>query len=192
MHTLKKGAGETLTRILSILALLVSFGSLYLNDAIHKESAESEVIKDAYLTFFSLDRLALDNWQLGHVFTTPDGYDSIMHKIHISTRGASAEKLIELKLKERALALQIFDYYEQTVFLLESSIRTKEQHRAQFLKAVESYFSGRLLRNPRLLYYWSILSDDYEDITKKYYHDNVLSNKETPLQISMDSQGPFY
>lgn len=61
--------------------------------------------------------------------------------------------------------------------------------RKEFLKDVLTYFTGRLLQNPRLLYLWDKnggqLCSHYEKETIEYYDKNVLKGK-------MDSIGPYY
>ena len=66
--------------------------------------------------------------------------------------------------------------------------------RADFLTEVLSYLTGRLLQNPRLLYYWDKdggnLSVYFEDGTKDHYTKNVLHNGKLGKE-NIDTSGPF-
>ncbi len=183
--------GEWFTGTLSLLALAVSLLSAYIVYWNHEETVGGEAIREAYSTFFEVDRLQLENWQVSHIFTTPGGYDRVKADIVLAVKDASPEKLVELRLKERVLALHVFDNYEQILFLLDHAKQSGQREQARFLQTMADYFTSRILRNPRLLFYWSTLADNYEGTTQKEYAARVLHNAQDPLTTRPDAEGPF-
>lgn len=180
---------------LSIVALVVSGFSAYSSYTSSRDTAKSQVIQQSYEGFYQLTRLQLENWQLSHMFALPDQYDGVTKLVETSFRSLDSNQQAELVLKERAIADIIFSMYEQAFYQLNQANEARDTTRASFLQEVINYLTGRLLRNPRLLYYWSEsggrLASSYEDATRKHYESNVLHNPRLPLQQSPDPAGPL-
>jgi hypothetical protein len=181
--------------VLSIVALIVSAFSVYSSYSSSRDTAKSQVIQQSYEGFYQLTRLQLENWQLSHMFALPDQYDGVTKLVEASFRSLDSNQQAELVLKERAIADIIFNMYEQAFYQLNQANEARDTTRASFLQEVINYLTGKLLRNPRLLYYWSEsggrLASSYEDATRKHYESNVLHNARLPLQQSPDAAGPL-
>jgi hypothetical protein len=182
--------------IVSIVALLASVISIYLNLASTRDSTKSQAIREAYGTFFDLARLQLGNPQQSHLFAVPRQYPEVRSAVAASVQGLSSAQKVELSLKERAVADYVFTLYEQNLYLRRQADAAGDEGRSQFLGEVEAYLTGRLLRNPRLLFYWRAdgggLSDLYEEDTKKHHREKVATDKQVPLTEPEDAAGPFH
>jgi hypothetical protein len=185
---------EFVSLFMSVVSLTVAGFSFYNAVSTRRDTARSQMIRDAYLTFYELNRLQLQNWQLSHLFAMPDLYARISIEV-ANWKSLSSEERSELLLKERAIALLIFTIYEQSFYQWKQSRDAGDVRRAGFLSEVLGYFTGRVLRNPRLLYYWCAEGDGlaayFETETRKHYGDNVVNDTKAPLVIKPDFIGPF-
>jgi hypothetical protein len=175
---------------ISGLAVLISLISLYNSIATRRDTARAQAIRDSYAIFYELDRLHMQNWQLAHLFVTPDQYESVSSQVANLKKYTVKEKN-ELLIKERAIAYFVFDIYEHTLYQWRQATRGRDTGRAYFLTEVLDYLSNKTLRNPRLLYYWSHAGEHYEGWTHQFYKDNVLSDPDNPLIYKQDETGPF-
>jgi hypothetical protein len=121
---------------------------------------------------------------------SPDSYDMVSHQVKLAATGLSDADKAKMRLKERAFADYIFSTFEYPLYQLERSNAFFDAPKAHFMQEVVDYFTGRLLRNPRLLYFWSStggnLSREYETWTNNYYNQHVLppfkEDRDGPLQ----------
>lgn len=177
--------------IVSLAALVFSLWTFVGNEAARHRDLSFETVQKSYQTYFELGRIQLEHWQLSHLLALPDRYAHVVGTVRAATRTASTDKQAEYLLKERALADYIFTFYEQTLYQWDV---TKVSER-RFLTEILNYLTGRLLRNPRLLYYWAEtgggLEHNYEELTRKHYRENVLNSPAAPLSSKPDAEGPF-
>jgi len=180
---------------LSVLALLVSAISAHVSFSSHKDISGIETIRREYEFYYEFCRLEADNWQLSHIFALPDWYEETTRLVAPSLASVDSSKRTELLLRERAMARFIFTNFEAMLYEWRHSKDVGDTQRAAFLEDVLNYFTGRLLRNPRLLYQWSDsggkLAADFEPDTRKYYEEHVLHNFSLPLTQKPDPFGPF-
>ena len=59
-----------------------------------------------------------------------------------------------LVVKERAVAMMIFNLFEQVYYQLDVSARHGAPYERELLEKTRNYFTARLLTNPRLRYLW--------------------------------------
>ncbi len=130
-----------------------------------------------------------------HIFGLPDSYDSAYAQVRESESGIGAAQRSLLVIKERAMADYIFALFEYTLYDFQSASKFGNQERALFEKDVLDYFTGKPLRNPRLLWYWDErggkLSSEYEAKTRQYYADHALHDPQAPLIEKSDPKGPL-
>ena len=181
--------------VISVIALLVSIGSTYLNWFYGRDTAKLGAIREAYGTFFEISKLQQTHWQQSHLFALPDTYSAISAQVTSSVQPLTSPQRNEFLLKERAVADYIFTLYEQTFYLRRQAESVGDTDRLRFLSEVEDYLTGRMLRNPRLLWYWSAqggsLMTAYEPATQDHYRARVLQDLKSPLASSSDATGPF-
>ena len=184
-----------LSTIIASLALVASITSLYQSSTSQKDSSGTEMIKNQYATYYELGKLEIENPQLSHVFALPGWYDQVTKSVAASVGPLNPIKREELLIKERAMARIIFLHYEDVLYQWKHATKMGDTERAIFLKEVLSYYTGRVLRNPRLLYFWSEkganLEADFENETREHYNDHVLHNPLRPLKELPDRAGPF-
>jgi len=180
----------------SIFALLVSFASAYFSIKSYKDTVTQEAIDNTYETFYNILATGMDHSDLMHLSTMPETYTIVEKEIHLSLMPITEKKRAEYTLKERAFASYLFGFYENTLLQYNESIKNRNRDKAGFLKEVLDYFRVRVLRNPRLVYLWDShggnLSINYAESTKEDYDKNVLHNKDSSLNISVDPVGPYF
>jgi hypothetical protein len=190
-HSNEKDSRFNLPVVISIIALTISVLSFWQSYQSHKHDTAFDTVQKAYQTYYDLGKIQLDHWELNHLLTLSDRYDDVVKEICVATSDANPAKRSEYLVKERALADFIFTFYEQTLYQWNY---TKVDER-KFLNEVLSYLTDRLLRNPRLLYYWSEkggnLQRNYERLTQEHYRNNVVNSTKNPLAEQPDDYGPF-
>jgi hypothetical protein len=173
----------------------VSGVSAYYSLTSYKDISGIETIRKQYEFYYEFERLEIENWQLSHIFALPEWYDKNVSLVSSSLTSIDATKRAEFLLKERAIARFIFTNFEAILYESRHAEQIGDSQRAAFLQEVLDYFTGRLLRNPRLLYQWSEeggkLAADFEPDTRKYYEEHVLNNAALPLIQKPDPLGPF-
>jgi hypothetical protein len=179
--------------VTALLALGISVVTAVIATREQEDSSESGVIKDQYSMFLDLNKQQRDDWQLSHMYELPENYEATRMLVATSiSSNTPEEKRVELMLRERAIALQIFTLYEQALVQHDQAVASGDNRRRSFLEAVVKYFSGRLLQNPRLRYYWNDKGGGMQlyfgESTKNHYSVNV-SRKDTP--VGEDTTGPY-
>jgi len=103
------------------------------------------------------------------------------------------DRRYEAVVRERAIAVRIFELYEQTLYTLKTASEGHDRRRRAFLGEVLAYMEGRLLRNPRLRYLWDCEGGNicvyFELATRKRYEEQVLAGCGSD---SDDPLGPFH
>jgi hypothetical protein len=167
--------------VLSLVAVLFSLVAFYNAEERRKKDVPFELIPKAYEKYYEMNKIELEKWYLTHLFVTFDRYPEIKRLTARGLTNLPADKRIEYLLQERAVADFLFTYYEQTLFQWEAT----RDHERKFINDILEYFRGRLLPNPRLVYWWRAegggLETSYEDITRKDWRANVYERiKATP------------
>jgi hypothetical protein len=179
----------------SLVALLVSIASAYYSSSLSRDVVTSQMIHEAYNTFNELHRLQLDNSRLSHLFVLTDRYYDVSKEVENAVASTSPDEKANLRLKERAIATLIFIMYEESYYQWKQARDAGDRNRAAFLSEVLGYLTGRLLRNPRLLFFWSPtgggLATYFEADTRAHYDHFVLHDKSNPLTLAADVAGPF-
>lgn len=177
------------------VALIVSIWSAVLSNKSSKDSTGSQLIAETYSTFYDLNKKQAEDAKLSHMFVAADDYRGTAMLVQQSVGALTKEQKAEYLLKEKAISFYIFTAFEETFYQYNHAVEVRDVKRSEFLKAVLDYFTGRLLRNPRLLYYWSAaggnVSQYYELETREYYKLHVLTDPSAPLEFAPDSTGPY-
>jgi len=181
--------------ITSVLALTISLISLSYTYMSSRETSASDAVKSSYSIFLDMAKIEQQNSRIMHVFTLSNTYPSVVAKVKLATKDLTLAERSQLVLAERSLAEYIFTTFEYSLYEHKVAVDFHDNAKAQFLKEVLDYFTARLLRNPRLLYYWDKkgggLSTLYEDWTNAYYDSHVLHDKQLPLLENPDASGPI-
>jgi len=176
--------------IISVFALFISLYSMNASLNSHSDSSSSDMIRQNYDDFLQLHQIRADHPLQSHIFVNLNEYEVVKGMVIQALDSAPKRNRIEYQLTEAALARRIFSMYEASYFQWKNSEYYNEKTRANFLKLVLDYYTKTLLRNPRLLWYWSgkggNLSSHYEDEVVKYYYSKINN---TTFEI--DSDGPY-
>jgi hypothetical protein len=181
--------------VVAIIAVVISILTLYHAKLSHKDELRTLIVEKQYSAFDELAQTRLQNWELAHVFELSENYDKVITTLKSALNVLSEEKKAELILRERAIAMYIFQTYENSYYQWKNAIKAGDKERKNFLDEVLGYYAERLLRNPRLLYYWDKnggnLSGFFEEVTQQHYNDNVISKLGSELSNVQDENGPF-
>lgn len=168
---------EGLEYVLSGLALVVAIWAARLSLKAEREAVNHGSVSDIFGEFRRLTELRLANWQHTHILEPPENYESTKELVRDAVGSLSDGERARYQLQERAVALAIFQLFEQVLYQRSEAERVGDQPRKDFLQDVADYMTGRLFRNPRLLYLWSEaggnLRADFEPSTREYYERGV-------------------
>lgn len=177
--------------ILSVLALVISAVAFYLSEVRRQKDVPFELIPKAYEKYYEMNKIQLDKWYLAHLFVTPDRYLEITKIISENIGDLTSAKKAEYLMHERATADFMFTYYEQILYQWTETGDTERR----FIREILDYFRGRLLKNPRLVYWWiengGGLETSYEDRTQKDWNKYVLYKSPAAKVGWCDALGPF-
>lgn len=176
--------------VITIVALAISIISIWISVKSYTESSTSTTVRSQYDHFANLTQMQIEYSQFSHLLATPECYGDLLAQIKASLRGLSKEDKIKYLLQERAFADYIFNEFEQSFYQITRARPFFDKRSQKFYEEVLDYFALRLLRNPRLLYYWSQLCSNYESSTVAFYNKKVLSNSLLPITIDPDPLGP--
>lgn len=176
-------------------ALVLSIFSLLFTVTSNRETGERDAVKAAYDRFLEFGRHQAQFPETGHLFVLPDAYPRVSALVGVAVANKTKEERAQLLIKERGMAQYILTHFESTLYDKKAADRFWDTTRANFQNEVLDYFTGRLLRNPRLLWYWDPkggnLTAEFEKETIEYYNNSVIRNPNSPLTQTPDSKGPL-
>lgn len=182
--------------ILPWLAIMLSTFSAIFSVVNFKENSTSSAIRAQYEKFEDLTKLPLSNPDVSHLISMPDRYRHTVQDVTTAYINANDQELAKHRLKERYIANYIFTLFEAALYEQgRAALPLVNGEKRRFNSEVLQYFTSRVLRNPRLLWYWDEkgggLSTYYEEATKAYYLDHVTKDPKDPLLEVPDPIGPF-
>jgi hypothetical protein len=160
----------------------------------HSERSTFEMIDKLYTLCHALVAHAMRDYYLSHMFAIGDKeYDEVKAAIQerITTDRAA---IAEYRIKEKLFAIHVFIIYEQVYYQWSNTSEFFHPKRRKFLKDILSYFTDRLLVNPRLLYFLEAdpkgESLHLEEQSKKYLND-VIAERKKKGKLRVDEKGPY-
>jgi hypothetical protein len=162
----------------------------------HAERATFEMIDRLYTLCHTLQAHALREWYLAHLFCIGEGeYNSVKARIKMQ---ASTEptRCAEFAVKEKLFAIHVFIIYEQVFYQWKHTSRVLHRRRRRFLAEMLSYFTDRLLQNPRLVAFLradpSGASLHLESCSKRFI-DQAIERvaRKSGITVVGDGEGPF-
>jgi hypothetical protein len=179
----------------SIIAVLISIASFVYSAMSVGQTSAHDAIRNLYTVYYDISKTELEIPQALHVFMLPGAYEEVAKEVHKAVAHATDSDLAKYRLSERAMADYLFSVFEANLIDYQSSSPLQEPMRRKFEEGVLDFFTQKLLRNPRLLYYWSRdggkLSEEYQDTTQQYYNEHVLSSANRKLIEAPDPVGPL-
>jgi hypothetical protein len=188
---------QRLERSVPYAALLLSVISLGFTWAVSAQSTESQSVNEQYQVFIDLAEMGIQNPENVHLLTLPESYHRVSCDVARHMALLSPEEQAAYPLKERAVADYIFTLFERSVYqqrVTSGWWGKMFPHSRRVNNEVVAYFTGRLLRNPRLLWYWRAdgggLRRHYEDETIERYEAGVLRGLGASRTSSADAKLP--
>ena len=187
---------ELAATIVAAVGLGVTFAGVVVARRIHRDAMSRKLLYDQYSAFNELVRVRLDNPLYNHLFEVSETYDrtkeDVSHLLRASPRPVSREEFL---LRERSTAIFIFQVFEHTCYQHEQAESVGDDKGAGFLCEVLDYFTGRLLPNSRLRYYWSAEGANvrvfFEKRTIEYYDQKVAEAGLSLQEQGADVLGPY-
>jgi hypothetical protein len=179
----------TRSDVIALFAVVVAVATAVITYAGAEDSSNAEVIKTEYDTFNELNKMQVEHFEQLHLYALEDNYSAISAQVALAVSPLDEQRRAELLLRERVTALYVFTMFEQALYRWEQSRHSFNSDRTNFMQAVVDYYTGRVLRNPRLLYLWGpgAMSKYFEVSTIEYYNQHVKDLALAPR----DPVGPF-
>jgi hypothetical protein len=181
-------ASSIVSLVLSSFAVVVAVwaGRTQLRSV--RESVRAAAVSNMYTDFRRLTELRLENWEHSHILEPPANYEHIKRIMRLALSDLDAKGQARHVIKERSVALGIFQLFEQTLYQVRDA-HGVDHNREAFLNDVLHYMTTRLFLNPRLLYLWSLdggsLCEDFEPETIAYFDQHVPRDKMYPDTIGL-------
>jgi hypothetical protein len=160
----------------------------------HSERSTFEMIDKLYTLCHALVAHAMRDPFLSHLFAiTNKEYEEV--KVAIQNNIKPETPISEYRIKEKLFAIHEFIIFEQVYYQWKNTSWLFHRKRRRFLRDILSYFTDRLLVNPRLLYF--LRSDPkgeslHLERNSKEYLDRVIAERESSLgKLLVDEQGPY-
>ncbi len=156
----------------------------------HAERATFEMIDRLYTLCHTLESHLLKDWRLAHLFCIGDeDYHRTKQRV---AEGLSPDALHEYQVKEKIFIVHICIIYEQVYYQWDHSSFWLHWRRRAFLAEMLSYFTDRLMMNPRLLAFLE-LDPDGTGLHLEKRSRHFLESKRSKLKKSpfIDRTGPF-
>ena len=175
---------ELVLKVLGAIGIIVA---LFLTWRTHAERATFDMIDSLYALGHELHLAVLKDWRLAHLKSI-EAEDYEQTKALVAA-GLKDEQKSEYLIKERMLAIHIFNVYEQVYFQCKASSKRWHPKRKAFLDEMLRYFTGRLLTNPRLV---AILDTDPTGVSLHMeYESRAFLRLRLKRPELVDSKGPF-
>lgn len=153
----------------------------------HHQRATFEMIDRMYSLCHTVHGHLLKDWRLMHLFIIGnDPYSTSCERIKNSFDEKERNELIE---KERLIAIHLFVAYEQVFFHLKYTSWHLFSRRA-FLRLMQSYFTDRVLNNPRLKAFFEA-DDSGESLHLEKESAKALKEALSNSKVRPDPYGPF-
>jgi hypothetical protein len=183
--TAVSAAGIVISLVMAITALVFSLN-------VQRRTSHSDAVYRAYDAFATLGSLRADNWQAAHLWELPEAYHNQVLLTRAAIGHVNNQERARILILERTVAIQIFGVFEQVLYSHTLSTRFGEKDRTAFMHEVQSFFTERLLRNPRLVYLWAEdgggLCRYAEPETRATYSREVWQADD---ELASDPIGPF-
>jgi hypothetical protein len=180
----------------SLFAILISVTSAFFTISNYHDSMTQNTIQTMFRTWMDVDQLGIERWRMTHLYTSPESYEMVKTTVHKAMQPMDEKSIAEFHLKERMFAEYLFDHFDMVCYLYKEALESGNSSQKEYLRETIAYLTETELRNPRMLYLWSAnggkLCDEYSGFTMQTYNNDVLNDKEHPLQQIPDAIGPYY
>ncbi|HYR28487.1 MAG TPA: hypothetical protein VEU30_08480 [Thermoanaerobaculia bacterium] len=176
--------------ITGVLALIFSMYSIVVANRQYSDSEGTALINQTYATYEDINAKRREMVEISHLVCTPEQYPRVQALVRAAAASMDASQRAEAQLRESAMAMFLFAQFEQTLYLHQKAVELGESERVTFTEGTLDYFTGTLLRNPRLVHMWSPSGDNL-----RAYHDPMAQKywdaKVGPAKPRADAVGPF-
>ena len=182
---------EGIAVVLSIVALLVSGYSLVEAQRQHQDERATELLDQIYEDWDEMS--SADRWEVSHLVEPPETYEHVRDVLRAYARDLPVQEQRRLYLVERTTGAQVFNAFELTLNQWRRAIAIGDEDREHMLDQELDFYTDVFLRNPRLLWLWSMdggaLELQMDPPTVGFYHERVLNAADSPLTIQPDPAG---
>ncbi|WP_216590909.1 hypothetical protein [Streptomyces brasiliscabiei] len=175
----------------SALSLLAAISALYLTLRLNRKAGHDDAVNRIYGIFGELASLRSSNWQTAHLWELPEAYYDQISVMRVANGDLSEQDRARLLILERTIAIHIFGVFEQILYSQQVAETFGDAARLEFTREVRQFFTGRLLRNPRLVYLWASSGGGlcyYAELETRAIYDREVGLLD---QLHHDVGGPF-
>jgi hypothetical protein len=176
---------ERISFIASIIAVALSLYALKVQRELGHEISTQTLIHDQYELCRILDQMRVEHPELSHMLALPSVSGTEVwanyYQFKKNVRSIFDEKSLpdpseqaKLYLKEHAVALHVFDIYEQTLLQRDLARKASDEGRFEFLDSLAKYYDARMLRNPRLRFHWDHGGSDMMEAETRMRYDKEV------------------
>lgn len=176
--------------VISMLALGTSAFGVFNGLQVNRDASVKEAIDRSFGQFIELADIQRQDWRLSHMFQREDAYADTCKLLEIAALDIGPAARAELLLREHGIAELIFTSFQGALYQWRQASETGDA-RLAFYKDVVDYYTDRLLRNPRLVYWWE--QGGYGNLSKvwirEYYEAHVVAGR--AFESIADVCGPY-
>jgi hypothetical protein len=163
--------------VLAILGGLLGIFNYMTAKDLAAENSGYEALKNSYAKYYDLGRELLRAPEVSHIYALKGSYQAVVNDVRVHMQDADKKTKAHGRLLERAMADYIFTAFEETLLDYRMAQDSGDQKRTQIDEDRLAYFTGDLLRNPRLVWWWwedgGGLVEEYTKETREYYAAKV-------------------
>lgn len=168
-----------------IVALLLSVAAI----AFSGQIARLDQLSRQYHEYSVLSELRVNHPEHSYLLELPGNYEGRITDFRTSPLPVTNR--LEYLMRERAIAIRIFQVYEEAWYAYENRSPFWLPKRRRLSREVLAYFQSKLLKNPRLQFLWSEAGGNIrihfaDKVVEEY--EKALRNPGTP---AVDPQGPL-
>jgi hypothetical protein len=172
----------------ALIALIVTWRT-------HADRATFEMIDRLYTLCHALEAHALREWYLAHLFCVGEQEYGLVRARIRQQAAAEPARCPEFLIKEKLFAIHVFIIYEQIYYQRKYTTRFLHRRRFDFLVEMLSYFTDRVLQNPRLIAFLradpSGVSLHMEGCSRQFVEDAFQRIAAAGKVAPEDREGPF-
>jgi hypothetical protein len=182
---------EAVAIVLSLVAVGVSGFSLVEAQRQHQDERATQLLDQIYDDW---DQMAApERWEVSHLDEVPATYDHVRDVLRAYSTRLPVQEQRRVYLLERTTAIRILNAFELTLNQRRRAIEIGDSGRKAMLDQEIDFYVEDLLRNPRLLWFWSAEGGGLELLldppTVAFYRRRVLHDPAHPLIIEPDPDG---
>jgi hypothetical protein len=175
------------------LAIVISAYALLAGQRQHEDERSSEILDAIFEDWDNLSVAFTENWEVKHLEEPSATYYQVRDQLQRALAGRSQEERLRVLMLERAMASRLITMFEHAQKQWVLATEAGDGRRLEMLEIEMDFWTQNMLRNPRMLWYWSeaggVLLHMADPPTVPFYNARVLNDPAHPLTERPDPIG---